>query len=122
MKKSAAILHVNEHCDTTLLRNQNTCFSNINKSKEVWWFNIPPKKFSKELHLLLKSETQLIWLKIPANSFSELKKTFKYRKDKEAIDLEISSNKSSHYLQDIKSRAEGYDFKQYIEQEFTFNS
>ncbi len=103
MKKSDAILHVNAHIDNTLLGNQNTCFSSINKSKDVWWFNIPPKKFSEELHLLLKGKKSLIWLKIPANSFSDLMQTFRYRTDKNAIDLEISSNKLSRYLQDIKS-------------------
>ena len=122
MKKPDAILLVNAHVGDIILTNQNTCFSSINKSKDVWWFNIPPEKFSIELHLLLKGLKSLIWLKIPANSFPDLIQTFRYRTDKNAIDLEISSNKLSRYLQDIKSAGTGYNFNKYFENEFTYNT
>ena len=39
-------------------------YENINKSKDVWWFNIRKDKFNKDVHLLLNSENKVIWIKL----------------------------------------------------------
>ena len=54
--KKQAIRVVNETLGSDELSNVNTNFSKINKSKPVWWFNIPPLKFSNDLHLILEKK------------------------------------------------------------------
>ena len=39
------------------VRSTNTSFASINKSKEVWWLNIPVGKFEERVNLLLQVRT-----------------------------------------------------------------
>ena len=119
MDKKASILTVNQHLGHRLLHERNTSFSNVNVSKAVWWLNIKPEKFKRDLHILLAKEDGrgLIWLRIEANSFGRLDKTFRIRLDKDAVDLEIAST-PSQYLRDVKSGGTGYNFAKHIEHEW----
>lgn len=118
MNKTDAIQKVNSLALSERLTNANTHYSNINKSKNVWWLNISPEKFKTKFYILLKSQNHLILLEILANSFTNLKKVFRYRTDKDLIDLEISSDKSNCYMQDIKSGGTKHHFHQYIKHKF----
>ena len=117
-KRTWAIEKVNEHLGYKLLESSNTSFSSINKRKPVWWFDINPKKFEKELHLLLALDRGLIWLRIKANTFPIPEEKFHYRSDKGSMSLEISCNKADRYLHDIRSGGTGYDFSSHVEYEW----
>src|SRR5215216_952525 len=56
-EKREAIRRKNQIYKVAELNNRNTHFSNINASKDVWWFDIPLKKVNpgadRMLHLLL---------------------------------------------------------------------
>jgi uncharacterized protein (DUF433 family) len=119
MDKQLAIAKVNEHLGYRLLDGRNTRFANVNASKPVWWLNIPPGKFKKDLHLLLVTERQdsLIWLKIEAHTFPVPDQVFRWRQDKGQYDLELSS-RHPLYLTDVKSGGAGYDFTKHIEHEW----
>lgn len=54
MKKATAIQQMNNLYGDSVLNNKNTCFANINKSKDVWWFDISLKRLEtgEELNLL----------------------------------------------------------------------
>lgn len=115
--KSGAIQIVNEYLRKEILNNHNTHFANINKAKDVWWLNIPPEKFSSDLHLILKKEASFLWLKIESHTFNEPEAIFKLRTDNR-IDLEISSDENNNYMVDIKSGGTNHNFNPYFEHEF----
>ncbi len=119
MTKQKAIEIVNNHLQEQSLNEENTNISKINDTRDVWWFTIPPERFSNDLHLLLKKTNGLIWLKISANTIRP-QDVFRLRADVDKIDLEISSdNGLNNYMVDIKkSDGIGYNFKQHIEHEF----
>ena len=108
---------VNAYLGYSGLTARNTSFSNVNKGKPVWWLNISPPKFGRDLHILLAKNTGLIWLKIEADTFPNLENVFRTRYDNGYIDLEIPI-RGAQYMRDIKSGGAGYDFKQHIEREW----
>lgn len=101
----------------TSLTNINTSYSKINKSKAVWWFNIRKDKFKNDVHLLLKSNNTIIWIVLP-KGFNLT--PFKIREDKNAVDLEISSDRNFKFLHDIKSGGSGFDFSSYVKKSIAF--
>jgi hypothetical protein len=102
------------------LNNNNTSYSKINTSKEVWWFNVPVDKFNEEVHLLLNTTGKVIWVHLPKGFVSNLNANFKIRQDKNAVDLEISADKSFKYLKDVKSGGTGFDFRGFLKDEIIF--
>lgn len=117
--KVAAMKVVNSYLQHDVLNKTNTHFSNVNNTKDVWWFNIPPSKFEHELHLLLCiGESRLIWLTIEANSIPNLEGAFRLRPDRAQIDFEISCA-AERYLRDVKSGGSGYDFGPHIRREWS---
>jgi hypothetical protein len=97
MTKQKAIEIVNKHLQEQSLNEEYTNISQINHTRDIWWFTIPPERFSNDLHLLLKKTNGLIWLKISANTFIKPQDIFKLRTnvgktDADKIDLEISSD------------------------------
>lgn len=113
MDKKQLIQHLNENYKSNLSI-ANTSFSSINKSKEVWWFNISVSKFNKDLNLLLNANQHALWLHLPEEFVKQLSKSFKIREDKNAVDIEISADKNSEYLKDIKSGGSGFNFAPFI--------
>ncbi len=118
MTKSVAIDRVNRHLGHKLLSGSNTNFANVNTQGPVWWLNIPPNRFRRELHILLAKDRRLIWLRIPPNTIRNPERVFKTRRDNGYIDLDISSNTDDRYLRDIKSGVRGYDFRNYVAHEW----
>lgn len=96
------------------LNNTNTAYASINKSKEVWWLNVPVSKFTDEVHLLLNTGSKVIWVLLPKGFAKGV--PFKIREDKNAVDLEISSSKSYMYLRDVKSGGTHFDFRPYVKE------
>jgi hypothetical protein len=52
MKKQEAIELVNNHLQEQPLNMENTNIAKINDAKDVWWFTIPPERFSNDLPYL----------------------------------------------------------------------
>ncbi|MFC4633348.1 hypothetical protein ACFO3O_05485 [Dokdonia ponticola] len=104
----------------TYLNNSNTSYSKINTSKTVWWFNIRTDKFNDDVHLLLNDKTKAIWITLPKGFVGNLYGTFKIRKDKDAVDLEISADRCFKYLQDVKSGGTGFDFSGFVKEKIQF--
>lgn len=98
------------------LNNSNTSYSKINKSKEVWWFNVRTDKFNEDVHLLLNNESEVIWITLLKGFVSNLYSVFKVREDKDAVDLEISADKHFRFLHDIKSGGTGFDFSPFVKE------
>ena len=119
MEKAEAIREVNGHLGSNVLNHSNTSFSHVNAAKSVWWLNINPQRFQRNLHILLckEEESGLIWLKVAANTFPNLEKVFRIRDDKKVVDLEISCE-GNRYMCDIKSGGTGYNFRRHIEREW----
>lgn len=116
-KKNEIIDIINSNYDASLTHN-NTNYATINISKKVWWFTIPVLKFEEDLHLLLNTTEQVIWLFLPKGSINL--NLLKVREDKDAIDLELSADRNLKYLQDVKSGGTGFDFKEFIKEEIPF--
>ena len=116
--KSHLIEYVKSNFGDKTVRSTNTSFASINKSKEVWWLNIPVGKFGEQVNLLLQGENKVIWIQLPKNFVDNLFSNFKIRQDKDAVDLEISADKSYLYLKDVKSGGSYFDFKHYVKEEF----
>ena len=114
MNKGQAIRMVNARLGDEVLTTRNTSFSNVNKSKDVWWFNIDPDKFRNESHLLLARGRGVIWLSIEENAIPEPEGVFRIRPDKGTVDLEIATS-GSRYMRDVKSGGTGYDFEPHVE-------
>ena len=104
----------------TNLNRANTSYSKINKSKEVWWFNVPVHKFTDDVHLLLDTTTFVIWIHLPKNFVYNLSTYFKIRPDRDAVDLEISSDRKYKYLIDVKSGGTEFDFKEFVKEKIVY--
>lgn len=119
MTKSQLIAQINQ-THKAGLNNANTSFSSINKSKEVWWFNIVVPKFDEEVHLLLSAGNYALWLHLPKGFVKQVSASFKIRQDKNAVDLEISADKSFKYLKDVKSGGTGFDFAGFVMEKIVY--
>lgn len=120
MDKAQLITLINQN-HKTVLNSTNTSFSSINKSKEVWWFNIAVSKFNSDVHLLLSDSDHALWVHLPKGFVKQLSGSFKIRADKNAVDLEISADKSFKYLKDVKSGGSGFDFTSFVKERIDFN-
>jgi hypothetical protein len=117
--KSELITLINTRYKASL-NNSNTSYSKINKSKAVWWFNIATSKFNAPVNLLLKTEDGAFWIELPVGFVDSIEKTFKIRKDKDAVDLEINAG-SRNFLCDVKSGGTGFNFGEFIKAEIYLN-
>jgi hypothetical protein len=90
------------------LSSNNTSYSNINKSKNVWWLNIATSKFKEPVNLLLKTEDGVFWINLPIG--------FVTSEDKDVVDLEINAG-SNNFLFDLKSGGTGFDFNTFVKEE-----
>jgi hypothetical protein len=117
MTKKEIIQYINLNYKAGL-SSKNTSYSKINKSKEVWWFNVPVIKFAEDVNLLLNSEKQVLWVLLPKGFAKGV--PFKIREDKNAVDLEISADRNFKYLHDVKSGGTGFDFKEFVKEKISF--
>lgn len=115
MEKKQLIDYVNTHFKGNL-NNCNTSFSQINKAKAVWWFNIHVSRFEEDVHLFLNTTDHSIWITLPKGFVSNLSDTFKIREDKDAADIEIWADKDERYLLDVKSGGKGFNFSPFVKE------
>ncbi|WP_139958223.1 hypothetical protein [Flavicella sediminum] len=120
MKTKKEIIEYINNTEGIGLTSSSTSYSKINKSKEVWWFNIGVDKFKDEVHLLLNTESHALWVKLPKGFVGSMQSNFKIREDKNAVDLEISADKNFKYLQDVKSGGTGFDFSGFVVKEVVY--
>jgi hypothetical protein len=94
------------------LENNNVVYSNINKFRNVWWFEPLNQKFEKEFYVTLNNEIErkLFLFYIPANSIPNPKEVFYQRKDKENK-AKIVINISDDIFIDEKTK---FDFTKYL--------
>ena len=116
VSKSEAIGIVNSFLGRPSLSNANTNFSNINKTIPVWWFDIPPSRFSKDLNLILAKQKGFIWIKLPKGMASDPSKVFYIRKDNGLVQIVISSERGNNYLRD--NIGSHFNFGRYVVKEF----
>jgi len=116
--KRSAMERINATLGQRLLHPGNTHFSNVNAGKPVWWFNVDPRKFRNDLHLLCANGRGLIWLRIEADTVRHPERTFRYRSDKDVVDFEICCDRGSQYMRDVKSGGNGYDFRPHVRREW----
>lgn len=116
--KKEIIDYINQNYKAHLSSN-NTSYSKVNKSKEVWWFNIPVYKFTQDINLLLQIENGVFWIVLPFSFVTSVEKTFKIRQDKDAVDLEINAG-SNNFLCDVKSGGTGFSFGEFVKEEVLY--
>lgn len=119
MTKNQAIRQINRASGFNRLNSQNTHWSNVVKygSNEGWWLNIPFKKFSQDLNLILNNENTgiFIHIRIPANTIKNAITIFRDKDD--AADIFIP-NAGSNYLIDCQSGSARHNFKNYNLKEY----
>lgn len=115
MEKKQLIKYINTHFKGNL-NNGNTSYSQINKAKAVWWFNIRVSRFVEDVHLLLNAMDHSIWITLPKGFVSNLSGTFRIRKATDAVDIEISADKNFRHMVDVKSGGTGFDFRKYVKE------
>lgn len=103
MNKKECIQYVNTFKNESFLNLSNTSFSNINKGKAVFWFNINPSKFEKDHNILCLDKKEIILIHLPKLILESLTGKFKRRSDNGLIDIEIPIKGETNYLKDIKS-------------------
>jgi hypothetical protein len=116
--KKEIIEYINQNYDVAL-NSKNTSYSKVNKSKDVWWFNIPVPKFSSEVNLLLQIENGVFWVLLPVGFVKSIAEKFRIRLDKDAVDIEVNAG-SRNFLCDVKSGGTGFNFNPFIKEEIFF--
>lgn len=96
------------------LSSANCNFSKINKAAPLWWLNIRTERFKDDLYIILDEKTRLLLLLIPGGTYYPPKDHFYIRKDKNLVDLRISSVKNEFYLQDLISGGTNVNFEPYL--------
>ncbi len=121
MTKSQAIQNLNKDFGYDKFSNKNTTFASISISgiRAAWWINIKLENFKKDWNIVLAGDNELLWLKIPANTFINPEEYFRIWETKNAADLLISSDHQDRYLLDISSGCSGVDFRPFIVQKFS---
>lgn len=117
MDKKELMDYINQNYKAGL-NSRNTSFSNINKSKEVWWYNVTVTKFTDDVHLLLNTKQYALWIVLSKGFVKGV--PFKIREDKNAVDLEISADKNFKYLHDVKSGGTHFNFTTYVKEKIHF--
>lgn len=118
MTKTQAIALINRNIGTNYLNGRNTTFAQISSSRNAWWMNIKLENFSKDWNIILVGEEELMWLKIPADTFYDPEDYFKIWKAKNAVDIYISANPLDRHLKDIAAGGVGVDFRPFVEKKF----
>lgn len=94
MNKNEALDFANRNFNA-IFNTSNTHFANVNGAKPVWWLEIPINKIKSPslpyIHLLLKSDNNLNWLKVDRLYLFDNLNGFKIRQNKDVVCLEINT-------------------------------
>lgn len=121
LDKAAAIAQLNQALGMSVLDAGNTLLARFNKSKNVWWFDIPLSqlKAGKFLNLLLAKETggHLQVLHCIAGRVRQQQDSLELR-DKNArrptLSLELSADPGKR-LRDVRPGGAGLDFAPFLQ-------
>jgi len=125
MNKNIASAIVNKHLNSQLLNPNNggnVTWANINASKDVWWADIPVKKFAKTLYLILNDDRNSTFsllsidngkIKYPYNHFKKLREGY--------ISIEISSRDRDKFI-DLKSGGTNFNFSNFLTKTFDYSN
>jgi hypothetical protein len=119
VKKSQAIAIVNDQ-STQNISNKTTVFSNINKAKSVYWFDISLKRLNSKgsLNILTYDcvHGNIYHLEVPHQHFTKNLSSFYIRQDKQAISLELDANIENRF-QDLRT-GKKLHFRDFIKGEY----
>lgn len=117
MDRKTAIKAINNHYQNNLLLNKNVSFSNINKEKEVWWFEVSLEKLSQieKINLLMyDNKSSVIYhLCIPTGYLTSNLEHFKVRTEKNCISLELSAEKQMLF-RDLRPTSSKWNFDNFL--------
>ena len=120
ISKKEAIKLMNGHYDRPVLNYKNTCFSNINSSKDVWWFDISLQRISKSevINILVYDyKTNSIYhLIVPTHYFNENRNKFAIREDRACVSIELSCDETNKF-QDIRPTSGRMKFSEFLKAE-----
>lgn len=102
MKKGDAIQFFNSAIGHQRLSNANCNFAKINAAVPLWWLDIRPERFKKDLYIILDEGEYLILLRIPEGRFDPPQDYFYIRGDNGKVQLTISSVEGNSYLLERK--------------------
>ncbi|MCE0461674.1 hypothetical protein [Pseudomonas uvaldensis] len=121
LDKKQAIARRNQELGGAVLGVNNCHFSELNRNRNIFWFNIPVTRLAvgqyEWVHLLLHTPTtdELLHLKVPTVFLREKMEGLEVRnqgKRKAALSLELSADKDS-YLQDLRPGGTNLNFAQF---------
>jgi len=115
MTKNEAIELINQNLQTNKLNTKNTHYSNIVKysNNDGWWINVPFKKFTNNLNLILNNtkDSKFTHITIKGNSIISPSNIFR---DKDGLaDIFIPLEKEEIYT-DNQYGGSNYNFKEFI--------
>ncbi|NUT68926.1 hypothetical protein HNO91_23175 [Pseudomonas corrugata] len=121
LDKKQAIARRNQELGGAVLGVNNCHFSELNRNRNIFWFNIPVTRLAvgqyEWIHLLLHTPAtdELLHLKVPTVFLREKMEGLEVRnqgKRKAALSLELSADRDS-YLQDLRPGGTNLDFAQF---------
>ncbi|WP_095108123.1 hypothetical protein [Pseudomonas sp. Irchel 3E20] len=123
LNKAQAIARRNQELGGAVLGVNNCHFTELNRNKNIWWFDIPLARLAigqyEWIHLLLHSPAsdQLLHLKVPTVFLREKMEGLVVRnegKRKSTVSLELSADKDA-YLEDVRPAGTGVNFAQFLQ-------
>ncbi len=121
LDKKQAIARRNQELGGAVLGVNNCHFTELNRNKNIWWFDIPVARLAigqyEWVHLLLHtpSTDQLLHLKVTTAFLREKMEGLVVRnagKRRPTLSLELSADKDS-FLKDVRPAGTGVGFAQF---------
>lgn len=122
LDKTQAIARRNQELGGNVLGVNNCHFTELNRNKNIWWFDIPVSRLAigqyEWIHLLLHtpSTDQLLHLKVPTVFLREKMEGLVVRnqgKRKPTVSLELSADKDA-FLEDVRPAGTGVNFAKFL--------
>lgn len=122
LNKVQAIARRNQELGGAVLGVNNCHFTELNRNKNIWWFDIPVSRLAigqyEWIHLLLHtpSTDQLLHLKVPTVFLREKMEGLVVRnqgKRKPTVSLELSADKDA-FLEDVRPAGTGVNFAKFL--------
>ena len=90
MKKSEAI-EIAKVTHKVELKRANTHFSTVNRSKSVWWIEVPLQKLDdhRTINLVVEKSGKVTLMQVPTAFFRDNIHSFKTRESKQVLCLEL---------------------------------
>jgi hypothetical protein len=119
LDKNEAINLVNSKMNLSL-NNSNTIFSNVNKGKDVWWFEPENSRFNYDFHLILNyAKKRILYYFFISKNDINPKTAFYQRRDfpnKSQVEISIYD----YNFKDTKKAGNSLSFKKYLKKEIEY--